>query len=108
VPKNWGTTGIAFNSSKIKSAGDQRGRSSSTSPKTEADGRVMVHDYQLTTIGSALVALGYGFNSVAADELAKAEELLIKVKPHLFAINSATISRRCELDRRLDDHVLDQ
>lgn len=87
VPKNWGTTGIAFNSKKM------------TTPVTswkeffdvamgEADGHTMVHDYQLTTIGNALVALGYGFNSIKADELAKAEELLIKVKPHLFAINS--------------------
>ncbi|MDO6965774.1 ABC transporter substrate-binding protein [Rhizobium alvei] len=87
VPKNWGTTGIAFNSAKMKSP--------VTSWKeffdlamTEADGRAMVHDYQLTTIGSALVALGYSFNSIKPEELAKAEELLLKVKPHLFAINS--------------------
>jgi spermidine/putrescine transport system substrate-binding protein len=87
VPKNWGTTGIAFNSAKMKSP--------VTSWKeffdlamTEADGRAMVHDYQLTTIGNALVALGYSFNSIKPEELAKAEELLLKVKPHLFAINS--------------------
>ena len=87
VPKNWGTTGIAFNSSKMKTQ--------VTSWKEffdvtagEASGRTMVHDYQLTTIGNALVALGHSFNSVKADELAKAEKLLIDVKPHLFAINS--------------------
>jgi spermidine/putrescine transport system substrate-binding protein len=87
LPKNWGTTGIAVNSDKVKSK--------VTSWKeffdlamTEADGRAMVHDYQLTTIGNALVSLGFSFNSVKADELAKAEELLIKVKPHLYAINS--------------------
>ncbi|MCT7663653.1 polyamine ABC transporter substrate-binding protein [Shinella kummerowiae] len=87
LPKNWGTTGIAFNSDKMKSK--------VTSWKdffelamTEADGRAMVHDYQLTTIGNALVSLGFSFNSVKAEELAKAEELLIKVKPHLYAINS--------------------
>ena len=87
LPKNWGTTGIAFNADKIKSK--------VTSWKeffevamAEGDGRAMVHDYQLTTIGNALVALGYSFNSVKADELAKAEELLIQVKPHLYAINS--------------------
>ncbi|APG85147.1 polyamine ABC transporter substrate-binding protein [Sinorhizobium americanum] len=87
VPKNWGTTGIAVNSAKIKKP--------VTSWKeffevamAEADGRAMVHDYQLTTIGNALVSLGYSFNSVKPDELAKAEELLIKVKPHLYAINS--------------------
>jgi spermidine/putrescine transport system substrate-binding protein len=87
LPKNWGTTGIAFNSAKMKTP--------VTSWKEffevamgEADGRAMVHDYQLTTIGNALVSLGYGFNSIKSDELAKAEELLVKVKPHLFAINS--------------------
>ncbi|WP_445678786.1 polyamine ABC transporter substrate-binding protein [Radicibacter daui] len=87
VPKNWGTTGFSVNTSKIKTK--------LTSWKdffeiiqTEADGRGMVHDYQLTTIGSALVSLGLDFNSIKPEDLAKAEELLIKVKPHLFAINS--------------------
>ena len=87
LPKNWGTTGIAVNSDKVKSK--------VTSWKeffevamTEADGRAMVHDYQLTTIGNALVSLGFSFNSIKPEELAKAEELLIKVKPHLYAINS--------------------
>lgn len=87
VPKNWGTTGFAQNTAKL------------TTPLTtwkefwdtamaEGDGRVMVHDYQLTTIGSALKYHGYSFNSIDAAELAKAEELLLKVKPHLYAISS--------------------
>ena len=66
----------------------------------------MVHDYQLTTIGNALKYFGYSFNSLKPDELAKAEELLIKVKPHLFAVTS-TISRACA-PATLDDHVLDE
>ena len=48
----------------------------------------MVHDYQLTTIGNALKYYGYSFNSLDPEELAKAEKLLLKVKPHLFAITS--------------------
>ncbi|TIX10257.1 MAG: spermidine/putrescine ABC transporter substrate-binding protein [Mesorhizobium sp.] len=87
VPKNWGTTGIAINTKKL------------TKPMTswkefwdtamaEGDGRTMVHDYQLTTIGNALKYYGYSFNSLNQDELAKAEELLLKVKPHLFAVSS--------------------
>jgi len=56
--------------------------------RSDYSGKVTIHDYQLTSIGSALVALGYSFNSVAEDELAKAEALLIDVKPHLFAITS--------------------
>ena len=87
VPKNWGTTGFVLNSKKIKS-----------SPKSWKDffdvtmgagsGHTIVHDYQLTTIGAALCALGYSFNSIDANELAEAEALLIESKPHLFAITS--------------------
>ena len=87
VPKNWGTTGIAVNTGKLKTPVTSW-KEFFEIAQTEADGRAMVHDYQLTTIGNALVSLGYNFNSVDAAELAKAEELLIKVKPHLFAINS--------------------
>jgi len=87
VPKNWGTTGFVLNSKKIKSA-----------PKSWKDffdvtmgagsGHSILHDYQLTTIGAALCALGYSFNSIDPKELAEAEALLIKSKPHLFAITS--------------------
>ncbi len=87
VPKNWGTTGYVVNSAKV-----------TDNPTTwkafwdltmgPASGRTMVHDYQLTTIGNALKYFGYSFNSVDPKELADAEELLLKAKPHLFAINS--------------------
>jgi len=87
VPKNWGTTGFSVNTSKIKTKLSSW-KDFFEIAQTEADGRAMVHDYQLTTIGSALVSLGYDFNSIKPEELAKAEALLIKVKPHLFAINS--------------------
>ena len=87
VPKNWGTTGFAVNTKKL--------RKPMTTWKefwdvamAEGDGRTMVHDYQLTTIGNALKYFGFSFNSLKPDELAKAEELLIKVKPHLFAVSS--------------------
>lgn len=87
LPKNWGTTGFAVNTDKLK-APMASWKDFFEVAQKEGDGRTMVHDYQLTTIGSALVSLGYSFNSIKPDELAKAEELLIKVKPHLFAINS--------------------
>jgi spermidine/putrescine transport system substrate-binding protein len=87
VCKNWGTTGFVVNSNNEKS-----------DPKSHKDffdvtmgagsGHTILHDYQLTTIGAALCALGYSFNSVDPGELAKAEKLLIDSKPHLFAITS--------------------
>lgn len=87
VPKDWGTTGYYVNTSKVSEK--------MTTWKefwdllmTKYSGRGTVHDYQLTTIGNALKYFGYSFNSRDPKELAQAEELLIKAKPHLFAITS--------------------
>ncbi|WP_296745284.1 spermidine/putrescine ABC transporter substrate-binding protein, partial [Mesorhizobium sp.] len=87
VPKNWGTTGFAVNTKKLAKPMTSWKEFWDTA-MAEADGRTMVHDYQLTTIGNALKYYGYSFNSLKQDELAKAEELLLKVKPHLFAVSS--------------------
>jgi spermidine/putrescine transport system substrate-binding protein len=87
MPKNWGTTGYIINTKKIKD--------NMTTWKqfwdltmTKYSGGTIVHDYQLTTIGNALKYFGYSFNSIDPKELADAEKLLIKAKPHLFAISS--------------------
>lgn len=87
VPKDWGTTGFVYNSKATPEK--------PTSWKEFFDltqgpwsGRVMVHDYQLTTIGNALKYHGFSFNSNDEKELAEAEKLLIASKPHLFGINS--------------------
>ncbi|MGB5557234.1 MAG: spermidine/putrescine ABC transporter substrate-binding protein [Paracoccaceae bacterium] len=87
VPKNWGTTGFVINRGKLPMTVDSW-KAFWDVTRAEASGRVMVHDYQLTTIGNALKYFGYSFNSVDPAELADAEQLLIDSKPHLFAINS--------------------
>jgi spermidine/putrescine transport system substrate-binding protein len=87
VPKNWGTTGFVINRDKLKMPVDSW-KTFWDVTRAEASGRVMVHDYQLTTIGNALKYFGYSFNSVDPGELADAEKLLIDSKKHLFAINS--------------------
>ena len=87
VPKNWGTTGMAWDSSKAK-APFTSWKEFFDLTMTDFSGRTIVHDYQLTTIGNALKYFGYSFNSVDPKELADAEKLLIEVKPHLFAITS--------------------
>jgi spermidine/putrescine transport system substrate-binding protein len=87
VPKNWGTTGFVVNRNKVES-NPSTWKEFWDISKTSASGRVVVHDYQLTTIGNALKYFGYSFNSVDPKELADAEKLLLEVKPHLFAITS--------------------
>ncbi|MFO1038226.1 MAG: spermidine/putrescine ABC transporter substrate-binding protein [Geminicoccaceae bacterium] len=87
VPKDWGTTGYAVNTEKL-TAPMTTWKQFWDTVQNEASGRATVHDYQLTTIGNALKAFGYSFNSVDPKELAEAEKLLLAAKPHLFAITS--------------------
>jgi spermidine/putrescine transport system substrate-binding protein len=87
VPKNWGTTGFIVNSNKVTSQ-PKSWKDFFDATMGQASGHTILHDYQLTTIGAALCALGYSFNSINAKELGEAEALLIKSKPHLFAITS--------------------
>jgi spermidine/putrescine transport system substrate-binding protein len=87
VPKDWGTTGYVVNTAKVK--GDMTTwKEFWDRTRDDLSGRVMVHDYQLTTIGNALKYFGYSFNSIDPKELGDAEKLLIDAKPHLFGINS--------------------
>lgn len=87
VPKNWGTTGYVVNSKHV-TTGPTTWKEFWDLTMGPATGRTIVHDYQLTTIGNALKYFGYSFNSVEPNELAQAEDLLIRAKPHLFAITS--------------------
>jgi len=87
VCKNWGTTGFVVNSGNIKS-GPKSWKDFFDVTMGAGSGHTIVHDYQLTTIGAALCALGHSFNSIDPNELAAAEKVLIDSKPHLFAITS--------------------
>src|SRR5215475_2144688 len=85
--KDWGTTGFAVNSDKVKE-NPTTWKEFWDLTRNKYSGRVTVHDYQLTTIGNALKYYGYSFNSNDEKQLADAEKLLLDAKPHLFAITS--------------------
>jgi spermidine/putrescine transport system substrate-binding protein len=87
VPKDWGTTGFIVNTKNV-TQNPTSWKEFFALAQGPLSGRAMVHDYQLTTIGSALKSLGYSFNSNDEKELADVEKLLIATKPHLFGINS--------------------
>ena len=87
VPKDWGTTGYVINTKNV-TQNPTSWKEFWELAQGPLAGRVMVHDYQLTTIGNALKNFGLSFNSNDEKELAEAEKLLLAVKPHLFAINS--------------------
>ena len=87
ISKNWGTTGYVVNTSQV-GARMTSWKDFFDMARDSLAGRVMIHDYQLTSIGNALKYFGYSFNSIDPAELAEAEELLISAKPSLFGINS--------------------
>jgi spermidine/putrescine transport system substrate-binding protein len=85
--KDWGTTGFSYNKKHVTKP-MATWKDFFDLARTDYTGKATIHDYQLTSIGNALVYHGYSFNSVDTKELAKAEELLVDVKPHLFSITS--------------------
>ncbi len=85
--KDWGTTGYTVNTKHVTKP-MATWKDFFDLAQTDYSGKVTIHDYQLTSIGNALVYNGYSFNSVDEAELAKAEEVLLAVKKHLFAITS--------------------
>ena len=84
--KDWGTTGYVVDTRKAKTP--ETWKDFFDAANGPLSGKVLVHDYQLTTIGGALKALGHSFNSIDPKENAEAEKLLLATKPHLFGINS--------------------
>ncbi|MBI2237534.1 MAG: spermidine/putrescine ABC transporter substrate-binding protein [Actinobacteria bacterium] len=87
IPKNWGTTGYAYWSDEVPEE-PTTWKEFWDNTMGPWSGKVTIHDYMLTTIGNALKYYGYSFNSIDPDELAKAEEVLLEAKPHLFGITS--------------------
>jgi spermidine/putrescine transport system substrate-binding protein len=87
IPKNWGTTGIAFWSTEVtpdvttwKQFFEEAG--------TKYEGKTLIVDHQISSFGSAAVAMGYSLNTIDATEMAAVEAMLIALKPKLFAISS--------------------
>jgi spermidine/putrescine transport system substrate-binding protein len=87
IPKNWGTTGIAFWSSKVSpevTSWKQFFEVAGTTYK----GKALIVDHQISSFGSASVAMGYSLNTIDPTEMAAVEQMLIALKPNLFAISS--------------------
>jgi spermidine/putrescine transport system substrate-binding protein len=85
VPYDWGTTGIAINRTLYK--GQIKGwKDLFNNP--DLAGKVTLLDDVRETLGAALKSLGYSLNSKNPDELAKAKEVLFKVRPRVKAFTS--------------------
>lgn len=87
IPKNWGTTGIAYRSSKVTEE-ITSWRQFFDLAGTKYEGKALIVDHQISSFGSAAVAMGFSLNTIDPDEMAQVEAMLIELKPKLFAISS--------------------
>ncbi len=87
IPKNWGTTGIAYRSSKVDDEITTWEQFFALCADKYA-GRGLIVDHQISSFGSAAVAMGYSLNTIDPTEMAEVEAMLTALKPKLFAISS--------------------
>jgi len=89
LPYNSGTTGIAINrdlySGPIKGWND-------VFSNPQLAGKFSLLDDAQEVIGVALKSMGYSINSKDPEQLKKAKELLVKVRPAVKAFNSETLN----------------
>jgi putrescine transport system substrate-binding protein len=95
VPYLWGTTGIGYNPDKVKAALGTDTIDSwavifdpENAKKLQGCGLTML-DAPGEVIDSALIYLGRDPNSESAEDLAAAEELLMKVRPYVRYLHSS-------------------
>jgi spermidine/putrescine transport system substrate-binding protein len=80
MPYTWGTIGIGYRKSAVKTAPDSW---KVLLDSDEYAGAISLLADQQNVLGAALKYLGFSFNSVNPDEVKKAEELLIKQKKNI-------------------------
>jgi spermidine/putrescine transport system substrate-binding protein len=85
VPFDWGTTGIAVNRALYK--GPIKGWKDLFTNE-QLRGKFSLLDDMREVLGAALKSMGYSLNSRNLEELKKAKELLIKIRPRVKAFVS--------------------
>lgn len=88
IPKNWGTTGIAFWTDEVSPAPASWADFFRMAGEDAYSGRFQIVDHQISSMGSAAVGMGYSLNTVDEAELNAVADMLIALKPKLFAISS--------------------
>ncbi len=87
VTKDWGTTGIAWNSEKIKE--DVTSLDDFWKLAAKYPGKTAVMDSSPEVIGLTLKYLGYPYNSCDPKQLDEALKKLLELKPNLKAFDSS-------------------
>lgn len=87
IPKNWGTTGIAYRSKHVTEDVTTWEQFFEVAGTTY-EGKTVIVDHQISTIGSAAVGMGFSLNTIDEGEVGEIEAMLSALKPKLYAISS--------------------
>lgn len=96
LPKDWGTTGIAVRTKIVKEEVKTWKQFFEVAPKYS--GRIVVVDSPGDVFTAPLKALGYSLNSVDEKELGEARDLLMKLAPHVLALDSDQYNTKIETE----------
>jgi spermidine/putrescine transport system substrate-binding protein len=88
IPKNWGTTGIAFWGDEVDPAPASWADFLRMAGEDAYFQRFQIVDHQISSMGSAAVGMGYSLNTVDETELNAVADMLIALKPNQYAISS--------------------
>ncbi len=88
IPYQWGTTGIAYNTTAYAEAPDSWAALFDPAQVCEQKGFASMLDDERESIGAALKYLGYSYNDTDADHQAQARDLLLGQKECLAGYNS--------------------
>jgi len=86
IPLSWGTTGLAYNSKVLTTPPDDWDYLWKN--QAQLSRRFTLLDDVRETLGAALKSLGYSYNSTNPDELEKAYQALVTLKPAIVSFNS--------------------
>ncbi len=96
LPKDWGTTGITVRTKIVKEEVKTWKQFFEVAPKYT--GRIVVVDSPGDVFVAPLKALGYSLNSVDPKELGEARDLLMKLAPHVLALDSDQYNTKIETE----------
>ncbi|HET7703351.1 MAG TPA: spermidine/putrescine ABC transporter substrate-binding protein [Candidatus Limnocylindrales bacterium] len=96
LPKDWGTTGISVRTKIVKEEVRTWKQFFEVAPKYS--GRIVLVDSPGDVFVAPLKALGYSLNSVDEKELGEARDLLMKLAPHVLALDSDQYNTKIETE----------
>lgn len=92
VPYLWGAAGIGYDADKVTTPPDSLASLFDPAQAKKYAGKISLLNDSRETIGAALKYLGYSVNSTNPDELEKAKQVILAVKPDILTFDSDTFA----------------